>query len=398
MANKMHLGILKQGVEIWNLWREGNPSIVPDLHNADLRDLDIRGIDLRGAYLEAVSLYRTRLDHANLSNANMKNASIERVNMRFCDMSGTNLSEAFIVDTILDECIMNKTNAPQLHFGGINARKTSIFDSSFYGCFWLDADFRNSTICNTDLTDINFLQSNLTDADLTDSDIKYSTFTNTIIKGTIFNRTHIGWTNFCNMDLSNAKNFSKAIYDGPSSIGIDTITNSHGNIPKTFLRGAGLSPEAIDIVHSLGKNKSNFYSAFISHSALDKQFASKLYKDLQRQGISCWFAPEDFKIGDKIRPTLYKSIHEQDKVIIVLSSNSIHSAWVEEEITAALEKERSTNNTVLLPIMLDEDVMLTDQAWAANIRSSRHIGDFTKWKNTAVYKKALAVLIDALKV
>jgi hypothetical protein len=31
MINPEHLAILKQGVEIWNKWREENPDIMPDL-------------------------------------------------------------------------------------------------------------------------------------------------------------------------------------------------------------------------------------------------------------------------------------------------------------------------------------------------------------------------------
>lgn len=35
MANKEHLKILKQGVEVWNKWRKENPHIKPDLGRAD---------------------------------------------------------------------------------------------------------------------------------------------------------------------------------------------------------------------------------------------------------------------------------------------------------------------------------------------------------------------------
>ena len=31
MANPEHLEILKQGVDVWNRWREENPEVKPDL-------------------------------------------------------------------------------------------------------------------------------------------------------------------------------------------------------------------------------------------------------------------------------------------------------------------------------------------------------------------------------
>ena len=50
------------------------------------------------------------------------------------------------------------------------------------------------------------------------------------------------------------------------------------------------------------------------------------------------------------------------------------------EVEAAFEKERKQKRTVLFPIRLDDAVMETDEAWAAEIRRTRQIGDFRKWK------------------
>ena len=39
MANPEHVEILKQGVDVWNRWREENPEILkPDLSNANFLD------------------------------------------------------------------------------------------------------------------------------------------------------------------------------------------------------------------------------------------------------------------------------------------------------------------------------------------------------------------------
>ena len=40
--------------------------------------------------------------------------------------------------------------------------------------------------------------------------------------------------------------------------------------------------------------------------------------------------------------------------------------------------------------------MKTDQAWAADIRRTRHIGDFSEWKNHDEYKKAFDRLLRDL--
>jgi uncharacterized protein YjbI with pentapeptide repeats len=46
MANQDHLGILKQGVKIWNTWRKANPAMRPILSYADLRRASLWGANL----------------------------------------------------------------------------------------------------------------------------------------------------------------------------------------------------------------------------------------------------------------------------------------------------------------------------------------------------------------
>ena len=105
--------------------------------------------------------------------------------------------------------------------------------------------------------------------------------------------------------------------------------------------------------------------------------AKKLYEDLQENGVSCFFAPEDMKVGDKIRDRIDESIRFYDKLLVILSENSINSEWVEDECETAYEEERKRGRTVLFPVQIDYAVEDTHRAWAAKLRNSRHIGDFT---------------------
>ena len=52
---------------------------------------------------------------------------------------------------------------------------------------------------------------------------------------------------------------------------------------------------------------------------------------------------------------------------------------------------------MLFPIRLDDAVMETGQAWAADIRHTRHIGDFTRWKDHDAYQQAFQRLLRDLK-
>ena len=184
-----------------------------------------------------------------------------------------------------------------------------------------------------------------------------------------------------------------------STISLNTIIFSQGNIPETFLRQAGV-PQAIieQIPVLIGSLKPiDFYSCFISYSSKDEAFAKQLHADLQQEGVRCWFAPEDLNIGDKIRPRIEESIRLYDKLLLVLSEHSIASNWVAYEVEWALNKEPEGVPNVLYPLRLDDAVMKTKAGWADDIRRTRHIGDFTHWKNRDDYQKAFSRLLRALK-
>lgn len=62
MANPEHLAKLKEGVEAWGNWRRENPSVVPDLSEADLSGANLfAAVNLRGAHLVAAYLSQANL-------------------------------------------------------------------------------------------------------------------------------------------------------------------------------------------------------------------------------------------------------------------------------------------------------------------------------------------------
>ncbi len=184
---------------------------------------------------------------------------------------------------------------------------------------------------------------------------------------------------FGDVDLTTVKGLETVKHYGPSTIGIDTIYRSHGNIPETFLKGAGVD------------------DTFISYSSKDVAFARRLYADLQSNNVRCWFAPEDLKWGERIRTGFDEAIHLHDKLLLILSKSSVASGWVEREVKAALTKERNEKRTVLFPVRVDKAVFESPFDWATEIRPEGNIGDFTHWKNQDEYKKAFTRLLRDLK-
>lgn len=69
----------------------------------------------------------------------------------------------------------------------------------------------------------------------------------------------------------------------------------------------------------------------------------------------------------------------------------------EENDRLRARRERREKRTVLFPIRLDDVVMRIESGWPADIRRTRHIGDFRKWKSPDLYLKKLQSLLHDLK-
>jgi hypothetical protein len=71
MANEEQLAILKQGVEVWNRWREEKYNVNIYLYEANLVGADLRRANLQSAYLILAKPRRANLLEADLRGANL---------------------------------------------------------------------------------------------------------------------------------------------------------------------------------------------------------------------------------------------------------------------------------------------------------------------------------------
>jgi TIR domain-containing protein/pentapeptide repeat protein len=298
----------------------------------------------------------------DLSSADLSLAKLHKV-----DFHGTNLIRANLTSTNLIGAVLDQANLSRACLNGATFYRASLTRATLVG-----ASLHEASLIDADLT-----RTNLTRAD--------------------FSYAFVGLTNFGGVDLSTVQGLDTVDHRWPSIIGIDTIYLSQGNLPMVFLQGAGVPDTLIDYIRTLIHHPIQYYSLFISYSSKDEALARRLHTDLQANGVRCWFAPEDLKIGNKFRQRIDEAIHQQDKLLLLLSEYSIESLWVENEVEAALEKEDQQQREVLFPIRLDDAVMQTSQAWTATLRRTRHIGDFTNWTDLQAYQIAFDRLLADLR-
>jgi uncharacterized protein YjbI with pentapeptide repeats len=397
MANQRHLHLVEQGVETWNQWRLEHPTIVPDLRKANLEGRVLKGIqlgsaDLREAFLLEADLEDADLKDAQLGSACLNTADLMKVNLagadlNFANLVGANLSDAELVGANLEFANLDGINLTRAHLSGVNFTSASL-----KGANLTRADLRNAHLADNDLT-----YADLTHADLSSAYLDHINFTKASFMEANLSGITLWYANFGDVDLSSVKGLGSVKHRGPSTIGIDTIYRSRGRIPEVFLLGAGIPQSFIEYMSLLVGKLIAYYTCFISYSNKDEAFARRLYTDFQSQGVRCWFAPEDLKIGDHYHQRIDESIHSYDKLILILSEHAVESAWVEREVVSAREKEDQLGHEVLFPISLDNAVMQTTKAWAADVRRRWHIGDFTRWKDHDTYQQAFERLLRDLK-
>ncbi|HEX8073002.1 MAG TPA: TIR domain-containing protein [Pyrinomonadaceae bacterium] len=260
-----------------------------------------------------------------------------------------------------------------------------------------NANLVGSNLRNSDLSYANLLRADLSGADLYSADLRGANLTNSFLDQANFEGSIVGLTTFGDVGLHHVKGLLTLRHLAPSTVGIDTIYRSGGDIPELFLRRAGVPEDFITYMRSLTLRPIQFYSCFISYSSKNQPFADRLYVDLQTKGVRCWLASEDLKIGGKIRIDIDESIRVHDKLLLVLSKYSVASDWVEQEVETALSRERKEKRIVLFPIRLDDSVMKIHMGWPALIKNTRNIGDFRKWKQLDSYQKAFDKLLRDLK-
>jgi len=355
-----HLDILSQGVAVWNKWRRENPTVLPNLAGAQLRGLDLRHVVLR---------------RADLTGADLQAAVLMQADLSWARLEGANLANTWAYKADFSKADLLKANCQRASFSG----------ASFNGAQLVRADFSHATLSGASFSTTHIRETLLAQSD--------------------WSMARLGWTTIADCDLTSARGLDAVAHYGPSSIGLDTIYRSQGQVPEAFLRKAGIPDSFITYARSLVTNPIAFYSCFISYSTNDQVFADRLCADLQNRGVRCWFAPRDVQGGKKLHEQIDRAIGIYDRLLLILSEHSMSSEWVMTEISHARQRELNERRQVLFPISLVSFAKIREwKFFDADIGkdSSREIReyfvpDFSSWKDHDSYQRSFERLLRDLK-
>lgn len=149
----------------------------------------------------------------------------------------------------------------------------------------------------------------------------------------------------------------------------------------------------------------SFCSCFVSYSHKDERFVTKFVAHLRKSGVRVWFAAEDLQAGKKIHEEVASAISTFDRLLVVLSANSMASQWVKDEIRRARRREVAEQRRVLFPVSLvpfdklckwelfDSDL---GEDLACELREYL-IPDFSEWEDDTSFDEQFAKVLSGLR-
>jgi len=451
MADEAQLELIRQGVEVWNRWRRDNPQVVPNLGEADLvetnlsladlsgsylRGAVLSGANLRGAYLRGADmswadLRSTDLNRADLIKANLIGADFSQANLCGADLSRADLIEADLSQAYLSRSYLRRVHLLRADLNKANLSGADLSRADLRGADLNGTDFNQAQLTGADLTGANLRRANLNSAsliganfvvaDLTKADFREASLYGAILsrvnlEGVDLSRARIGLTTFASTDLSVVKGLESVTHDSPSTIGADTLLLSHGQIPKAFLRGCGLSDWQIEAsglhqpdltneelgnilykIHDLRVHQPiQINPLFISYTHRDGDFVNELERHLVNDGIRFWRDVHHSTAG-RLERQVDRAIRLNPTVLLVLSENSVRSDWVQHEARLARELEKDLRRDVLCPIALDGS--WEDCGWPERLLEQikeYKILDFSNWQDRTHFTRVYKSLVEGL--
>lgn len=255
MANHEQLEILKQGVDVWNKWREENPEvdirlakarletvnlnhlnlIGASLRHANLSDASLRWANLRESVLKSANLSRADFSHAMLIEAKLHNvhlqrailrqANLYRANLSRANLIGANLNGAKMIGTNLIGANLKEANLSKVSLRKAKLRRAKLWHANLKGAELQNADLRGSLLGkailkNAKLSGANLRKASLREADLKDAELTKANLFGVDLRGANLSRANLSGADLSKTNLSGA-DIREANLSGADLFGAD---------------------------------------------------------------------------------------------------------------------------------------------------------------------------------
>jgi uncharacterized protein YjbI with pentapeptide repeats len=194
LANKKHLTMLKKGIDVWNKWRQENPSIEADLRGADLVESNLINANLSGSNLSGAILSGANLNGANLKGADLRFANLSEGSLFQADFSGANLNNADFSGANLFKANLFQSDLRGATIGGANLSGANLFE----------ADLREANLSGANLTYANLYQANLSGANLSEANLPNAELSGANLSNSDLSGSNLSGTRMVKVNLKGA--------------------------------------------------------------------------------------------------------------------------------------------------------------------------------------------------
>lgn len=405
MADIELVQIVKKGRDALAAWREEHPNQILDLNacymshsripmvnlrGADMRDGDfmgamVRRADLSNSYLNDAHFYRADLRETNLSRAIAAGANLRGADLRNANLSGANF----------DRATLSEANLSGADLTNVNLDRANLDRANFTGANLTGVSFNGANLSRTNLSSCTLNEADFYEAVLNDVVTDEADFRNCII----------GYTVFQNCAMDAAVGLGEVRHDAPSTIGLDTLLRSRGALPQSFILGSGVPIAVSSLQDSVADAPVTTLEVHISCADADVPFARALEANLRAQGVRSWVFAEGFRGNPLVdrRATsgeeeIERWVRHYDRLLVVCTAAGLDSETVRNDITAAHETQRSSDNWTMF--LVDADgVMGAGRNRAARLLAEEYrFFDLTGQSDaSAEYETALENLITNLR-
>jgi uncharacterized protein YjbI with pentapeptide repeats len=398
MANAEHVAVVREGARAVAAWRERNPDGRLDLGEADLDGVDLAEADLSGANLRLASLDGANLSGAKLAGATLEGATLDKANLSNGNLKEANLNLAHLAQGNLSLGYFGRASLREADLGGAN-----LYFAHLRGADLTAAGLVGANLKKADLRDAVLTAADLTGADLGEADLYGARLDKTALAGADFTGARCGETLFTNLDLSQAKGLETVGHSAPSTLGVEVLYLSRGELPGPFLQGCGAPEDLVAFASSLAESPAAdaFSSSFLSYSRQDQEFAARLAARLREEHLRVWDASETMQ-GWKTPEQMDQALRAFDNWLLVLSKNNLKSDWVLTEVRRARDAEAKQKCRLFLMRLVDLDSIKKWFESAAGKDARQELGsqpipDFSNWKDADAFEAAFARLLKNMR-
>lgn len=223
MSTEEQLKILKQGVEVWNKWRQDYPDSNPDLSMSNLKGLNLSygnfsGTNFKEANLSDANLRGTDLSKCNFLAADLSRAYIYKGNLSNSNFIAADLKDADVHRANLENATLHKSNLQRVNFRSANLNNANLTNAYLQRCellaaYMRHADLSNSFLSGADLREVDLSYANLYKADLRMAYLRGATIIESNFKDADLSRADLSKANLHNADLRRANLMSTILVE-----------------------------------------------------------------------------------------------------------------------------------------------------------------------------------------